>query len=630
MQLKKLLTGAAASFLLVSNVLANSYGVPERPTNISPSDAELVANLTPTLTTSDFLVKDDAGAGVANTVLTESEWLVYQNTGVTLVGGTNLTGINRDYGSTVYFDVSSSNLTLSGSAVSYAYVNHKRLELTDAAHSLLGYVELPSFIWQSENKDKYLAARFQQFDNAVVVEWNYGDDAAPTPWQLKLQAVLNDDVMGLKMNQGDFSGDFVAAYGAQAVNLCDESNCFSHTFSNIFNSGNAITCSLNAVESSCENASLHSEAPLDDMNISEVVYGVSANTNYLLPSSLTSISEYYWVSRQKGKVNDGPEISGGWSNATKFTTPAAPIVDAANFSVEVVAPESVFYGQKIEVLYRLNNGTGSAIQGVEFSVLSHSLISENDNFELPQGCQLSEIYRIDCNFNMDKDEVRDVSILVDIDANLESTQYIVVPAIQGQAIIDNDWSLNPSTPDFSFELTRLSENVANTLQQFKLKVKNHTAENLFGIELKGSTPGASTEIEGEGCFLQANLYNLVCILGDFVGEEEKEIVFDMQLNNSSEQEVSLNLSLYLCQGDYSLCWPSIKTEELIVVIAAMEPEVTEPEVTEPEVTEPEITEGEGTDPKSSDPQTVSDEGGAGALWLTSLLAIFMRRKNRFK
>jgi len=459
------------------------------------------------------------------------------------------------------------------------------------------------------------------------------------------------------------------------------------------------------VESSCENASLHSEAPLDDMNISEVVYGVSANTNYLLPSSLTSISEYYWVSRQKGKVNDGPEISGGWSNATKFTTPAAPIVDAANFSVEVVAPESVFYGQKIEVLYRLNNGTGSAIQGVEFSVLSHSLISENDNFELPQGCQLSEIYRIDCNFNMDKDEVRDVSILVDIDANLESTQYIVVPAIQGQAIIDNDWSLNPSTPDFSFELTRLSENVANTLQQFKLKVKNHTAENLFGIELKGSTPGASTEIEGEGCFLQANLYNLVCILGDFVGEEEKEIVFDMQLNNSSEQEVSLNLSLYLCQGDYSLCWPSIKTEELIVVIAAMEPEVTEPEVTEPEVTEPEvtepevtepevtepevtepevtepevtepevtepevtepevtepevaepevtepevtepevtepevtepevtepeITEGEGTDPKSSDPQTVSDEGGAGALWLTPLLAIFMRRKNRFK
>ena len=83
MYLKKLLIGASVSLLLSSNVLANSFGVPERPTNTSPSSMASDVSITPTLTISEFVVENDNGDLQLDTVLTETEWLVYESTGVT-------------------------------------------------------------------------------------------------------------------------------------------------------------------------------------------------------------------------------------------------------------------------------------------------------------------------------------------------------------------------------------------------------------------------------------------------------------------------------------------------------------------------------------------------------------------
>ena len=76
--------------------------------------------------------------------------------------------------------------------------------------------------------------------------------------------MLNDGLIGLKINQTDLTSGFAAAYGSESINLCDESSCYGHDFSDIYNSGNAITCSLAVLGDSCSSATIHNGAPLDD------------------------------------------------------------------------------------------------------------------------------------------------------------------------------------------------------------------------------------------------------------------------------------------------------------------------------------------------------------------------------
>jgi hypothetical protein len=382
-----LLLGTLVSSIISCNVVANSFGVPERPSNTSPSSSEVGVTTLPTLTSSDFVIKNDAGAVQANTVLTESEWLVYENTGVTLVGGGNLTGSDRDNGDTVYFDVSSSNVSLAGSVVYYAYVNHKRLELTGSSGGLLGYVELPDFIWQADDKDPYLATRFKQSDGAVVIEWTYGDASAATPWELTLQAVLNDGLIGLKIKEDTFTADFVTAYGSEQIGLCDEASCFGHDFTTIYNTGNAITCSLVLESDTCSGAALESGAPLSDMSITEIEIGTSSDTSYSLSTVLSHDTEYTWAVRHKGTLDAGSEILGGWSNASQFVTEETGAI-AQYTTAELEVLDDVVYLLSTSVNLKINNTSGTDLENVQVYVQAYNTTLES----IPESCQLQEGY----------------------------------------------------------------------------------------------------------------------------------------------------------------------------------------------------------------------------------------------
>lgn len=607
MLLNKIIVGVVASFVLVSNVFANSFGVPERPSNISPGDAELLVSVSPILNASDFVIKDDGGNVLENSVLTESEWLVYENTGVTLVGGTNLGGVERDYSDTVFFDVSSSNLSLSGPAVNYAYVNHKRLELRDSSHGLLGYVELPNLVWQAENKDKYLAARFIKYENAVVVEWSYGDSSAGTPWELQLQAVLNDGLIGLKINQTDFTSGFVAAYGSEGINLCDENSCFSHSFSNIYNAGNAITCSLSLVGDSCSGATLYSGVLLDNLSITEIAHGTSLSSTYNLSSALNTSTEYYWVTRQKGTLNDGSEISGGWSNETKFTTEGT--LNVNDIHAEITPSDNALIGQSGSVEYVLRNDTGADLDEVWLQVYSHDLISNNAAFNFPSDCVGAEgsPYYMKCTFSLNNGESKIFNFgNMEFSEGVSLTSSIAMPLNDGNPLQQRslDWNMIPSTPSFSFDLVRNSENIANTFQNFTLSITNNEAKAINNVEFKTTTIGGSDQANGEGCFLQDMSINLVCRLGAFEANQTKEITFNMMLNNQSESEIQESLLLGLCYGDYGLCWPFIKTEDIAISIAG-------------KVVDPVDPEGSG------DPE---DPAAGSMIWLLPLLGLFLRRK----
>ncbi len=650
MNLKRTLIGMVAYILLASSTFANSFGVPERPLNISPSNEETLVSVTPILTASEFIIKNDVGVILEDTILTKSGWLVYQNTGVTLVGGSNLLGADRDNGETVFFDVSGSNLTLSGALVSYAYINHKRLELQGVSHNLLGYVELPSFIWQAENKDKYLAARFRQFDNSLIVEWNYGDDSAGTPWYLQLQAVLNEGVIGLKINQSHFSAGFVAAYGSEGVSLCDESACFNHTFSNIYNSGNAITCSLVSSSDSCENATLYSGVALDSMGVNEVAYGEAINTSYTLPTTLNFNSEYHWVTRQTGTLNAGAEFTSGWSNATSFST-VLPPNPVDNLNVEIIAPELIYSEQPFSITFRVTNNGDSALTDVGVVIVSSTLR--------------------DAMHIMDPACAGESNVLCTVDSLSagESVEFVITTiqtlhqlAIEYSGVVENIippllesvWNSNvPSPVPFETTLELLSANEANSDINFSLNISSLIQQNVARTNVWIAVPGELKTFDDSICSKMSSNgeFNLGCSIESFSSLETQNITFTSFIDNNLETSVLKSvksqiwsfttgdepvISQFEVKGievvDPEVVDPEVVDPEVIdpevVGPEVIDPEVVGPEVIDPEVVDPEVVDPEVVDPEVVEPKLTdanASEGG-GSIWLIPLLGLILRRK----
>jgi hypothetical protein len=599
-----LLLGTLVSSIISCNVVANSFGVPERPSNTSPSSSEVGVTTLPTLTSSDFVIKNDAGAVQANTVLTESEWLVYENTGVTLVGGGNLTGSDRDNGDTVYFDVSSSNVSLAGSVVYYAYVNHKRLELTGSSHGLLGYVELPDFIWQADDKDPYLATRFKQSDGAVVIEWTYGDASAATPWELTLQAVLNEGLIGLKIKEDTFTADFVTAYGSEQIGLCDEASCFGHDFTTIYNTGNAITCSLVLESDTCSGAALHSGAPLSDMSITEIAYGTSATNTYTLPSSLNDGTEYYWVSRQKGTLNSGAEIAGGWSNETSFTTEGELVIPEATYDANVIAAkEHQFIRGRNEVVQLIfSNDSSVTADTFEFTIDPYPLVLD-DIVEWPASCEKSvNGYELSCAYSNIP-----AGWLIDFEMGMSVTQGT-----------DADLSVGIHTRinDQEVDYTNLNLGQISNLSQ----VTDITIEGMFDKDIYNVGQIANLQLD----FLNRSDISLqddaVIVFSSFnefnLTETSRCTTHQTIVNQYGANEIECNvgaaessvyyLQLLVPKGD-------IETFDLSVEVCDVPVQGTEYCVSQAFTT------------YFQAPIDNSEEGGS--IWLLPLLGLFLRRKN---
>lgn len=321
MQLRNYLLVSLTSLAFISHVAANSFGVPEKPSITSPTHGSADVSLAPLFEASEFEIKLDDESTAVDSTFTKSEFLVLEQTDVTIVGGSSLTGSDLEQSDGTLYDISDQAFTLDGLPVGYILVNYKRIEALTQAGTLVGIAELPEFMWQAENRDRYQAMRMKRFVDGVVVEWHYGDSTAAQPWDLKVQAILQNGKISLKFDELSFNASIITSYGNESVQLCGGQVCYSHSLVNIYNSGNTIECALPNVESHCRFTNIYPSVDLSNLEVNEVAYiqNVQA-TSFKLNNPLNNSQTYQVLTRQSGSLPQSQDIFSSWSDALTFTT----------------------------------------------------------------------------------------------------------------------------------------------------------------------------------------------------------------------------------------------------------------------------------------------------------------------
>jgi len=594
------------ALLLLSSISlhtsANSFGVPERPQNLAPADLASEVSVLPTLTSSAFEVNDDSNNPIGSAVHTESEWLVYIENGVTLVGGTNLTGMDRANTQSITFNVSSATLRLSGSGVQYAVINHKRLELQDSSNNILGYVELPSFFWQSENKDIYGAARLKIFSDAVAVEWHYGDDMAATPWNMKLQAILKNNELGVKFDNVSFSAGFIAAHGSNSVSLCDEALCYDHSLSNVFNTGNTIVCGLSDLVSDCANASLYTGGVLDDLNINAVAQGTSLNTNFNVQTDLMDMHTYSWVVRHSGTIDDVTVITGGWSNASSFTTAnnQSP-VDTSLISVTLNNPPVEFAESARFSIDVANYNGHSSVSGL---VLTANYEGYGNGLNYPSECLINDISAITseltCTLDLAPNEIKQLSFTINADQPTEHLSFSFDASYESSYITAGSFdginvrSLDALT-EYAIGTNLKAEYTLDELKASPITLSIVNVSDTWGRETVANiTWAGSAEVRNSGnasCSTveSSTLFTRIsCVMNETRPDEHHDFELSLKVESRND-DLSLSMTVEICEN--LNCNGSGQRYEQYTLIS-----------------------GSG------------EEDGGGSLWLLPLLGLLLRRK----
>lgn len=562
MSYKTLLAGVFTGCLISTQLFANSFGVPERPTHTSPTNGESDLDTTPLLVSSEYQVLDDSSNQIDTATLIESEWLVYIENGVTLVGGTNLTGSDRDQGDTIIFDISDVMLNLSGSSVNYALINHKRLELQDSSNGLLGYVELPDFFWHADNIDTYKAARFKKFNNAVVVEWYYGDSSATSPWEMKIQARLADNELGLIFYSFDFDSDFANNYGNNIVSFCDEVNCYGYTLLSIYNSGNAAVCDLPLLSSDCNTATIYSGTPLDNLAIDRVDHGFASSNSYF-PMGLMEGTTYTWVVRHKGTIDGSTQIAGGWSNATTFSTgmSEASSVSADDLTMTLHEPEIILEEMAFDYVIDITNTADEELTDLEVTVTINGDIAS-----VPSECTLISFDSYECSvdsigantekrltFSMSGGSNGDQVYIRTRAYHSPSNTY--TPEISGNTIFVQ--SLDELT-DYEITTTLPSEtgkssDLAGITVSFE-NISQYSGKNtIFKINLRGGLVDL-TSVPNQHCTSISEEFetNIICSFSEVLPNEVNTATFNLSIpKNHGNAVLTVSVcELDECNGDH--------------------------------------------------------------------------------
>jgi hypothetical protein len=605
-----------ALFALIASfqAYANTFGVPERPNILTPLNGSVSTDLTPSFTSSDFVIKDDAGEELGNSEFTASEYLLLEDTSVTLVSGSNLVGEELDNSGSVIYNISEIGLTLSGLSVESVLINHKRMELIDSSQSFIAYVQLPNFIWQAENKDAYQAIRFKKFDTTVVVEWHYADAAAANPWDVLLQAVLSDSSLGLKINNDDFTADFASDYGSEEISLCDESTCIGHSFSNIYNSGNAVVCNLPSISDDCSVAEIFSNSQLDDLSVTEVAYYKNiTDTGYSPADSLDYDHTYQVLTRHAGTIGEGQSIFSGWSDATKFTTRTAE----SNLSVEVIAPDAIYLHQNFSMTYRVINTGADAVSKAGVYIITPKFSPSNGvSYTMPEGCILPEGSHIYCLGDRLEPGTYIDFVISDINTGqqIESTFSEMVDGLN-PAEFNNSWTSSvPIEIPFTAELNVLSENEANSDISFSLELYNHSGAPANEVAIYLTVPSDQVESTTESCTVselpETNSSWLSCDYDEIGSVGATVINFSGNIANDSIDIQTKTVLVEVLVNAFS----TALIEKQFIVAGKVET---------PEPTDPEPTDSKELD---SDSSTEGGSGGGGSLWVLSFLVVILSRK----
>lgn len=365
------------------------YQLPNTPLQITPIANEAGVAFIPTFSAGEFSMKDATGAELADTLFSHSDWLITDDNQIALIGGNSVDGSQRDEDlATTQFDTAEFAISLSGSNIAFAKVNHKRLELLDSNERLLGYVALPAFIYQADNKDKYQAVRYHAYDDgdfqALFVQWQYGDDDAVNPWRLKIEAQISNNSMYLAFDSTLAGDELLNDFGSEEVILSGKAVYNGHSLSSILTDSNAIRCDLFIESADCQQAVLPSNYKIIDLSIIEVEFAQGITSlDYRPDFVLAGSSDYYWRLRHTGKVNGGENVTGNWTNTSKFTTAEAATENNLELSFHVENLDYVTQIGTISVEVKNNSSFAASnvflLSGIT-TLTSPLLFSGNDTF----------------------------------------------------------------------------------------------------------------------------------------------------------------------------------------------------------------------------------------------------------
>lgn len=380
-----------SSFTTEATVQAPVIQMPAIPSVSSPIDTSVDVDLTPTLEISQLQLIDETGSVLETGVLKESQWLLSKENQIALVGGNTLDNNQRELVAGTSFDISGLELTLGGQNATSIYVDSKRLEVK-AAGSLLGFIELPAFMYQADNKDEFQAARVRFYQDGVVVQWHYGDAASAHPWDLKIQATINNNELNIRFDDVGFNQDFITAFGDEEVKFSNSTTWNGHALSEIAISGNKAACRLVDLASSCFTTYLDSGVTLNSMEIMVDLNTTSESSQLAVLSALEAGTQYYWRTRQAIDDGMGGNLYGNWSDFSGFSTVAGEQPPSIADIQVGIGHAGDYWGQKASSSFIVSNINGEALANITLKIekpQNRKIIS------FPEQCTESEML-IEC------------------------------------------------------------------------------------------------------------------------------------------------------------------------------------------------------------------------------------------
>jgi hypothetical protein len=502
-----------------------AFNIPGIPIVVSPMNSEMDVSVIPTLQTSELQLIDETGGMVSAGILKQSQWLLTKTNEVVLVGGNTLDSSLREQVGGRLFNIASYGLSLSGESAASIFVDSKRLEVLNSVGGLLGYIELPEFIYQADILDEFKAARVRFYQDGIVVQWHYGNASATQPWELKIQATINNDELNFRFDDVNFNADFITAYGTEEVRFSNATTWYGHTLIAIYNTGNKAACRLPSSVSDCSTVYLNTGVVLNDMTFVAERNLASDSNQVAITQALETATQYYWRTRQA--IDDGTSgtLYGDWSSFSGFTTVVgqAPVINS-DIQVSIDATGD-YRGQKANSTFTITNTKGEALINITLNI-EKPLHRQITSF--PEQCTESEML-IECVINS-PDSEEQLEIEYEFTESYSEKSYLYQLCIEevcGDYQYENYGAvrdLNEFT-SYSGELTSiidLSDLVKPQEIPFVAIIRNTSneagQETIFNILTSGRV---STNTEGCSIESEGNRDSINCINSLAIGEELK-------------------------------------------------------------------------------------------------------------
>lgn len=573
--------------------------LPSPPVIESPTQSAADISINPTLEIGPLQLQDKTGSMIGQGVLKEVQWLISKENQVALVGGNTLGNNQRAQVRGKSFDISGLSLSLSGQRATSVYIDAKRLEVT-ASGSLLGYIELPEFIYQAEIKDEFDAARVRFFNDGIVVQWHYGDANAVQPWELIIQAVFSNDQIAVRFDQVKFDSAFINTYGTEEVRFSDESTWHGHQLINIFNSGNMAYCSLMDFMSNCSNLFL-AIAELSSMVFVNEIDSTTTSSQFAISQSLAYETQYYWRTRQAIDDGAGGTLYGNWTSYNGFSTEVAPVVPVVSDIQVAIGAAGDYVGQVAGSSFHVSNMKGQPLQDVSIIIEKPM---DREVLSLPEECSI-EGETINCLINSNASHTtlhiqykflylyseKSYLYKVCIAENCSSNQYENFGGVEDlneltnySAQLSSSYDLSRLTPGLAIQVNATIQNISSNTG-LNTQVAVYTSGDILSVP-----NGCSIESLAEG-----EREVLTCVFQSVLPNEERSLQFEVSFSDHDGEAVQHILEI-LEPCELEVC-----------------PDGNQVLVSELVRTEQANTEG-------------GDSSGGGAMLFIPLLACFYRRR----